>query len=235
MDEIKNLIDKNNFLNAGDKDFLYQQLTTMNPIDKLRLKHSLLNNQQPAVLQNLQLIRDKFNQRETPKSPDLLTRVVQKVFKPASPKIVSVSFLNQPVLLGGYVPKAPVFQNIQSLMKLKEIISLSQLRTVTANHINFTLNDNAELEIQSFFDKIETLLDKFNDINERRNQYMYFISSPLFNSYIETGLTALRHPELQPTSIILNTLYQIDSKYLNGKQFRFASAINNHLRSLCGI
>lgn len=64
---------------------------------------------------------------------------------------------------------------------------------------------------------------------------MNFLQSPLFSGYLNTGLTALRHPELEPSKIILNLLYQIDSNYLNNKQFVQAATVSNHLRGLCGL
>jgi hypothetical protein len=235
MEELINLINSSDYLLTGDKSFLLDVLSGLSPVDKLKLKHSLLSKQAPALLKNLHTLRDKFKQIETPKEPDLITKAVQRIIKPTPPKILSHSFLSQPALLGSPVPKSPQFSNVKPLNSLKDIVSLSQLKLISPNHINFNPNQNAEVEIQDFVEIVEVLMDKIKDVPKKRDQYMYFISSNLFNAYIDTGLTALRHPELKPNNVILNTLSQIDAKYLNGKQFKYAGLLNNQLKSLCGL
>jgi hypothetical protein len=235
MDELQVLIERSDSLHSGDKDFLLSKLNSMSPIDKLKLKHSLQSGQTPAILQSLQLMRAKFIESEKPKDPDLITRVVQTVFKPTPPKAVATSFLNQTQVLGSPIPKPPTVNPNLKLNSLNSFNSLEQLRIISPFHIAFQLEQNPDLIIREFYERSEDLFDKIDDIYSRRCYFMLFISSPLFGAYINTGLTALRHPELQPSNIILNTLFQIDNKHLNSKQFKYAAMIANHLTTLCGI
>jgi hypothetical protein len=234
--EIIDSISQSTHLNDGDKNYLLELLPKLSPIEKLKLKHSLLSGSAPSILINLQSIRKKFQEGEAPKPVNPISKALSTLFKPASPQIVSNSFLNQPVLLGGVIPHLPTSIGvIETLNKIGDITSLDQLKTLNPSHVNFTLYENIEYELQNFYHKTTQLFEKINDINERRNYFLNFLSSPLFKAYINTGLTALRHPELQPTSIILNTMYQIDPKYLNGSQFKTTSNISGSLRALVGL
>ena len=71
---------------------------------------------------------------------------------------------------------------------------------------------NFGLDLGLFNNKIEILFESIPSITERRSYLIQYLSSPLFRIYLKTGTTALNHPELQPSSIVLNTLYQIDSQ-----------------------
>jgi hypothetical protein len=233
--ELLQLIEQSTHLTPSDKSYLINQISLVAPLDKLRLKHSLANGHAPAILDHLRIIRDKFATLEKPKALNPVAKVINTLFKPAPPKIVSNSFLNQGILLGGQVPKLIATTNIATLPSLSQIDSLDQLKILTSNHISFNLNQNTDYEMQIFYQKISGLFSKIHSINERRNYFLNFLSSPLFKAYINTGLTALRHPELQPASIVLNTMYQIDAKYLNNKQFRLTANISTCLRGLCGL
>lgn len=233
--ELLALIESSPLLAPSDKSYLTNQVNFIAPLDKLRLKHSLANGHAPAILDHLRIIRDKFINLEKPKATNPVTKVLNTLFKPAAPKIVSNSFLNQGVLLGGNVPKIIPTGTIVSLPALSQIESLDQLKILTSNHISFNLNQNTDYEMQIFYQKISELFSKIHSINSRRDYFLNFLSSPLFKAYINTGLTALRHPELQPASIVLNTMYQIDAKYLNNKQFRLTANISTCLRGLCGL
>lgn len=233
--ELIEVINQSSFLSPGDKSYLVSQLDKLSPVDKLKLKHSLLSGLEPNILHNLQQLRQKFMQSEAPKEKGVFDKVVQAIFKPPSPQIASNSFLNQPNILGGPVPEPVKTTQIASLLKVSELKNLDQLRILAPVHVNFTFNENPDLQLQIFFEKSSELFDRIHSIPERRNHFLSFLSSPLAGAYFNTGLTALRHPELQPSSIVLNTLYQIDNKYLNNKQFRAAASISNHLRSLCGL
>jgi hypothetical protein len=234
--EILDLISKSTHLTDGDKSYLAEQVTKLSPIEKLKLKHSLISGSAPSILINLESIRKKFFVSETPKPVNPISNAITSLFKPKVSTIVSNSFLNQPVLLGGKIPHLPpVNSSIKPLNKLSEINSLDQLKILTPDLVNFTLYENIEYELQNFYHKTTELFEKINSIESRRNYFLNFLSSPLFKAYINTGLTALRHPELQPSSIILNTMYQIDSKYLNNSQFKTTSNISGSLRALVGL
>jgi hypothetical protein len=239
--DIIGLINKSPHLNAGDKSYLIQQLQNITPIEKLKLRHALTTDSQPGILINLQNIRKKFQQIETPiVNTNPITQALSNFFdnKPKN-KVASNSFLNQPVLLGSPVPtlpKVPITTTTNTPFgKLSEINDLNQLKMLSADHVSFYIHENIEFEVQQFYQKVDTLFEKINNIPQRRDYFLFFLSSPLFKSYVNTGLTALRHPELQPSSIILNTMYQIDPKYLNNTQFQTTANICGYLRGIVGL
>jgi hypothetical protein len=236
------LIQQSNIINDGDKNYLLSQLDKLLPIEKLKLQHSLNTGHEPSILTSLRDMRNRFLAEESANNPsqnnakDPFSKIVNNLFKQPTPKPVSHSFLNQAHLLGSRVPKPiPINQPIVQLIKLSEIQNLNQLKLLSPMHVNFSLNENIDLELKDFFINSTELFEQIDSIDIRRDYILYFFSSALFEAYIDTGLTALRHQELQPASIILNTLYQIDNKYLNNKQFRATVSICNHLRTLCGI
>jgi hypothetical protein len=143
--------------------------------------------------------------------------------------------LTQPNILGGQPPQAIRGENIRPLQRLEEFYHPGQLSMLSTNHINFGLNTNTEQIIQNFLASLTDVFSRIDNVNLRRSYFMNFIESSLFVSYINTTLTAFRHPELQPPKIILNLLYQINQQYLNNKQFQVAAVISNHLRNLCGV
>ncbi|MEM1312624.1 MAG: hypothetical protein AAGF07_04130 [Patescibacteria group bacterium] len=229
------LIAKTPFLSPGDKSFLAEKIKQMNALDKLKLQQSLTHGKPPDILQSLQLIRAKFFESEKPKEPDLITKFTSAILPKKPPKVVSQSILTQPQILGTQPPQAVTGENIRNLAVLSEFYHPAQLSMLASRHVTFGLNDNDDQIIISFLKNLDKVFDKITNVNVRRGYFMNFVQSPLFGSYINTGLTALRHPELQPANIILNLLYQINPNYLNNKQFTQASVICNHLKGLCGI
>jgi hypothetical protein len=236
MDQhVIDLISKTPFLSPGDKSFLIEKIGQMNALDKLKLQQSLTHGQPPDILQSLQLIRAKFFDSEKPKEQDLISRVASAILPKKQPKVVSTSILTQSQILGTSAPQAITGENVRPLDNLVEFYHPGQLSLLAARHVTFGINENPDQSVQNFLRNLDKIFDKINDVNVRRGYFMNFIQSPLFGSYINTGLTALRHPELQPPNIILNLLYQINPNYLNNRQFSQASIISNHLRGLCGI
>ena len=229
------LIQNTPFLTPSDKSFLMEKAPLMSPLDKLKLRQSLDTGVAPAILQQLQLVRAKFFDQEIPKQPDAISKVINAVIPPKPKKVISYSILSQNQLLGGPTPQAVTADNVPLINNLSEFSHPAQLSQLHPNHINFNLNDNSEQIIQQFFKKLDSLFGKIPSLNVRRCYFMNFLQSPLFGGYLNTGLTALRHPELEPSKIILNLLYQIDSNYLNNKQFTQTASISNHVRNLCGL
>ena len=86
-----------------------------------------------------------------------------------------------------------------------------------------------------FYVKLDQLFELITDVNMKRAYFMMFLQSPMYACYMDTGMTALRHPEITPTALILNRLQHIHPKYLNTNQFQLASKICAHLRMLCAI
>lgn len=236
MDEhLTQLITSTYLLSPGDKSFLLDKLSQMSPFDKLKLKQSLMHGQAPAILQSLQLMRAKFFESEMPKKQDMISQIAATVLPKKPKKVLSASILTQPSILGGPIPQAPRNNNVRPLHSLSDFQDPNQLLMLNNNHVTFGLNDNVDQIVQNFLLKLDQVFENIDNINMRRNYFMSFLQSQLFSSYLNTGLTALRHPELEPAKIILNLLYQINPNYLNNKQFRQAAIISSHIRSLCGL
>jgi hypothetical protein len=232
--ELVDLINNSPILNEGDKDFIVSKLDELSPLDKLKLQTNLTNNVAPELLNTINTMRMAFFKQETPPKPDFISKFVQKVSPPKPKKVVSHSILNQPAYLGGYLPKALSVPRV-NLPNLNEFHNLNELNSLTPLHITFGLNDNAEQTLNNFYQKLDELFSEVVDIHMKRAYFMMFLQSPLYITYTDTGLTALRHPEITPSSIILNRLQQIHPKYLNTKQFQIASKICAHIRMLCGV
>lgn len=233
--QVLDLINRTGFLSPGDKSFLIERLEEMSPLEKLRLRGALIKGYAPEVLQSLELMRAKFFQKEVPKKPDILSKI-SNVFRGSRPNIVVAhSILTNPNILGATPPMAMRGEKVKPLNSLSEFNHPAQLSYLNSSHVTFGLNTNTEQIIQNFLENLNNIFSRLDNINLRRAYFMNFVESPLFVSYINTALTALRHPELQPPKIILNLLYQINQQYLNNKQFQFAAVISNHLRNLCGV
>ena len=228
-------INKTPYLSPGDKSFLVEKLPQMNPLDKLRVRNSVTSGQAPAILQVLQIMRAKFYQKEIPPKPNLIEKVVQAILPPKPKVAVAHSVLTQTNFLGGTIPKPIRDDKVKPFNSIGELYNPVQLAFLNAKHITFDLNSNTEQIIQNFLETLTEAFSKVENVDLKRCYFMNFVQSPLFKSYVNTGLTALRHPELEPAKIRLNLLYQINTNYLNNKQFQFASIICNHLRNLCGV
>lgn len=229
------LISNTTFLSQGDIQFLLERVKDMSALEKLKLQQSLVHNQAPAILQSLQLMRAKFFEGETEKKPDLITKITSALIPKKPKKPVSTSILTQPYYLGSEPPLAIKDTSVSSLNSLNEFYHPFQLSFLNSSHINFSLNQNGDQITQSFLNKVDETFEKIESISVRRSYFMCFLQSPLFAAYMQTGLTALRHPELEPSKIILNLLYQINPSYLSNKQFSQAATISNHIRGLAGV
>lgn len=229
------LINNSPVLNIGDKEFMIEMLDELTPLERLKLEGSLISNTAPDILNSINLLRSNFFKQETVPKPDFITKIVQKITPPAVKKICSHSVLNQPLYLGnGQLPQAfkSPYVNFRSLADFSKLTDLNSLNPY---HITFNLNDNMEQIITQFYQKLDHLFEPIADVNIKRSYFMMFLQSPMYACYMDTGMTALRHPEITPTSIILNRLQQIHPKYFNTKQFQIASKICAHLRILCSI
>ena len=252
--EIYYLIQNIPYLNPGDKNFLWQIFPQLSPLDKMRLKNSLSSNEPPQVLQNVQLLKAKFlpkpalNQQpnqapannafqpqQKENNPNLLQKLGSAIFPEKKPEIVSPSVLINTEILGSKPPEPIQNQNIPDLPSLNNFSHLSQLRYLTPNHVNFGINSSAEQLLQTFFHKLENMFDSIDNIDVKRGYFMNFIQSPLFSNYLNTALTAMKHPEIKPRKVVLNTLYQTNPVFLNSKQFELTSSLSNHLRNLVGL
>ena len=122
-----------------------------------------------------------------------------------------------------------------SFETVDKLDDLLQLNILNQNHLKIGSIDQEEIVLQKFLNKLDDLFDKIPDINIKRSFFASFVNSPLFVSYLNSGLTAMRHPELEPRDVVLNTLHSVNDNYLNNRTFEMASIITNHLRHLSGI
>lgn len=229
------LINQTPFLSIGDKSFLSDRVIEMSPLEKLKLERSLISQRPPDILQNLQVIRAKFFQAEKPPEEDVLGKITNAFAGKKTKQVIAKSLVTDVNLLGSNPPQAVHGQAVNPLISLEDFYHPAQLSMLDQNHINFSLNSNTEQIMQRFSNKIDEMFERIEDVNLKRAYLMNFLESKLFAKYINTALTALRHPELQPAKIILNLLFQINPEYLNSKQFSLAAVISNHLRNVCGL
>jgi len=233
--ELQSIIAQTPLISDRDKQFLMAIGGSISTLDKLKLKAAIGAGLSQNVQQFIELMRQKFehpDQPENPKSQGIFSNLIQQ----NKPKIIlSKSLLTQPFILGSNPPQALQLQNVPPLQSLKDFTHPGQVAFLNPGLVTFDLNQNAEQIIQDFLMKMDKVMLEIENINDRRNFFMNFMKSPLFSSYINTGLAALRHPELEPTEIILNLLNQINSNYLTTKQFQYAAIISNHLRGLCAL
>jgi hypothetical protein len=232
--EIVELINKSPILSAGDKGFLVSIIDEISPLQRLKLEGSLMANTAPELLTVIQNMRGAFFKQEIKPQPDFITKIVQKIAPAAPKKIYGHSVLSQPVYLGGNIPHAPQTPKV-AVQSLANFSSLTQLNSLTPYHITFGLNDNSEQILRIFFTKLDELFEEIHDIEARRGYFMLFLQSVLYTAYMDTGLTALRHPEITPSQIVLNRLQQIHPKYLSTVQFQISTKVCAHLRMLCSI
>lgn len=151
------------------------------------------------------------------------------------PQPVSQSILSQSQLIGSPVVQPVKVTMLQPFNSLMEFQSLDQLSLVSQQHVSFGLDKSDQQIIQNFLDRLSELFNSINNISLKRSYFMNFLQSPLFNSYINSAITALKHPELQPRNIVLNILNQGNGQFLNLKQFSYAAQISNHVRNLAGL
>jgi hypothetical protein len=231
---LKNIIENSQFLDESEKSIILGELGKYSPLEKLKLRKDLLQNIIPVEIVRLRQTKNQFIESEKPKKPDFITKITQQISPPKKPEIQSKSVLQKPNYIGKIEPKgsnsSPV--NLSSLVNFN---NLHNLNSLTPSHINFNINENADQIVNSFLSKITELFVPIENIQEKRIFLLNFLQSPLFGSYLNTGITAVRHPEIQPSKVVLNTLHHIDEKYLNNKQFAIAAKISAHIRSITAI
>ena len=232
------LIAQSNFISESDKSFLIANLDGMKPLDRLQLEQTLMSGMVPESLQQIARLRQQFMAKEAPKgNPDIITKFIQSVAPPAQKVLLSQSILLKPHLSGTPTPQPFVPNPMPAVIpSLTQFNHLNQLITLNPAHVTFGVSDPIEQIINDFLSKIDKMFGTLPDMITKRSYLMSFMQSMLFRIYLSTGETALRHPELQPRSVALNQMYQIDNrKYLNKNQFQYTSRIINHLRSLVAL
>jgi hypothetical protein len=222
-------------INAEDKAFLTEIVSRLSALEKFKLRTALNSDQTNSLLSFIQLIKLKFPQQPKPKPTGLLGKIVQVINPPKTQKIVAPSILSQVSLIGGPAP-TPI-QNLNPVIfdKTDSFTNLSQLQILSPNNLINGTEDQEDLALQKFLNKLDQFFDSIPDTQLKRNYFATYLQSPIFSSYLNTGMTALKHPEIQPRETILNTLHNANPNYLDKKKFEVASIITNHLRHLCGI
>jgi hypothetical protein len=224
--ELIQLINLSLALQDREKSFLLSKLQTLPPLEKLKIKQALVNGRVPQIVVD-------FNSGVDPDNP--INKFVDRIL-PKKPKVpVAYSILSKPNVIGQSTPKSYKPNTQKPFNSLAEIQDLTQLSLITPYMLGFAINSNIDQIMTNFLERVTQLFDQVESIEVRRNLLLNFIKSPLFTSYINTGITALQHPELTPRKISLNLLYQTDQRYLNNRQFYYTAIISNHIRSLAAL
>jgi hypothetical protein len=232
--QINTTIQAHHDLSREDKNYLGQTLVKLNPLEKLKLKTALDTEDSVRLRSMVELIKIKFPivvQANT----GFFGKISQFINPPKPQKIVSPSILSTPSTLGGPVPSPFPVNNTIPLRDTDQFSNLSQLAMLDQSHFINGTEQQEDVNLQKFLEKLDSMFDQIIDTQIKRSYFASFVTSPFFNSYMNTGLTAIRHPEIEPREIILNTLNATNNNYLDKRKFEIASIITNHLRHQCGI
>lgn len=232
--QINTAIAASHILSRDDKNYLSQTVVKLNPLEKLKLKNTIGSEDSVALRSMVELIKIKFP-LVIKQNTGLFSKISQFINPPKPQKIVSPSILSNPNTLGGPVPSPVPIGNTQPLQSTELFFDLRQLGMLDQSHFVNGTEHQEDINLQTFLEKLDGMLEQIADTQTKRAFFASFVTSPLFNSYMNTGLTAIRHPEIEPREIILNTLHMTNNNYLNKRKFEIASIITNHLRHLCGI
>lgn len=233
--DLIDLINTTTLLNNNDKDYLFQIFGQFSVLDKFKLKSSLAINDTKSVLIFLQLLKLKFPIIIKPKGNSIFDKIGEFINPVPIIKPVSESILTKSSEIGSSIPKPLVPNHPVVLNDINDFASLEQLLVLDPNHLFVVHEDQAEVVMQRFLSKLDQMFGTINLIDFKRNWLATYLQSPLFVSYMNTGITALKNPEIEPRKIILDTLHQANLVYLSSKQFEMASIITNHIRNLCGV
>lgn len=232
---------QNSQLTDGEKNFLLDRIKDMDMLQILKLRRSLLTGEYPEALKSFQLMKQSFVEIEKKNFEEEKKGFLKQLADMVSgtkngKKILSNSILVQPGLLGGPVPQPIQDVQVRPLKTLADFYHPGQLGQIDLVHITFSGGAQNQGQVfGDFFRKLDEIFSKVSDINVRRGYFMNYLQSPLFTNYLNTGLTALRHTELQPPRAVLNLLSQMSSSYLNREQFKNAALLTAYIRNLCAL
>lgn len=232
--QINTSIQANHILNREDKTYLSQTLVKLNPLEKLKLKNTLDSEDSVALRSMVELIKIKFPPIAK-QNTGFFGKISQFINPPKPQKIVSASILSTPATLGGPVPTPFAMRNVSQLQNTDQFFDLAQLAMLDQSHFVNGTEQQEDVNLQKFLEKLDNMFDQIADTQVKRSYFASFVTSPMFNAYMNTGLTAIRHPEIEPREIILNTLHMTNNNYLDKRKFEIASIVTNHLRHQCGI
>lgn len=251
---IRKIIDFSGFITNQEKEFLLANLERLSPLEVLKIKRSILAKSREEFENEYKKVFSRISENRIAKviveSQPLLRadpvddKIVEsekniKEIKNTAPNNQSKVLMSESLLLNefhlGHGKVSAIIKTADKLTSLHTITSLDQLHQISIKHIDFGLDDNAEQQIQLFFQEIKKLFLAVDDIEVKRSYLLTFLQSPLFGAYLNTGLTALQHPEIKPSAIILNTLHKNNEQYLSKKQFQYAALITGQIRKLAYI
>jgi hypothetical protein len=233
--DLIDLINTTSVVNNADKDFLFANFGRITSLEKFKLKNGLDVNNTKDVLVFLQLLKLKFPTPKEEKSNSIFDKINQFINPTPEELPVSLSILTKASEIGSQVPRPQVPTHAISLNDINNFEVLEQLLILNPDHLYVVHEDQKEVVMQRFLQKLDSLFSNLLEINSKRNWLATYLQSPLFLSYMNTGITAMKNPEIEPRRIILDTLHQANNTYLNGNQFEMASIITNHIRHLSGI
>jgi hypothetical protein len=217
-----------------DKTYLCGSLVKFNPLEKLKLKTAMTAEDPIALKSMIELLKLKYPAEVKIKS-GFFNKISQFINPPKPQKIVSPSILSSATALGGPIPTPFPINNVRQFEYTDNFSDLNQLAILNQNHFANGTEQQEDINLQKFLEKIDDMFERVPETQTKRSYFASFVTSPLFNSYMNTGLTAIRHPEIEPREIILNTLHLTNINYLDKRKFEIASIITNHLRHICGI
>jgi hypothetical protein len=232
--QIKIIIQASKSITQEDKTYLGQYLVKFNPLEKLKLKTIIAAEDPTSLNSMIGLLKIKYPIEVKPKT-GFFDKISQFISPPKLQKIVSPSLLSSPQALGGPVPTPFPINNTLQFENTETFTDLAQLAMLNQNHFINGTEQQEDVNLQKFLEKIDYMFERIPETQTKRSYFASFVTSPLFNSYMNTGLTAIRHPEIEPREIILNTLHKTNVNYLDKRKFEIASIITNHLRHQCGI
>jgi hypothetical protein len=233
------LIKKSPILVPPEKDFLIEKISVLGPLEKLKMKKAILANTTPDIIIEFRKTREEFitlEKKELANNQPIQATFTSKLFstQPKIKEVLAHSILANSDYLGSPIPHPPQIPQ-QNINSLNEFTSLKQLNSLNSNHVSFNPDENSDQIIRNFMNKIATEFGTIANPLEKRNYFTLFLTSPLFRMYINTGLTALKHPEIKPANTILNTMQKIDRNFLNRKQFENVSTISSGIRGIIGL
>lgn len=233
--DLIDFINTTTLLNNSDKDYLFHIFGQLSTLEKFKLKSSLSINDTKSILVFLQLLKLKFPIAVKVKGDSIFDKIGEFISPTPELKPVSESILTKSSEIGSSIPRPLVPKNKIELNDLNNFTSLEQLLIIRPEHLFVVNKDQSEIVMQRFLGKLDQMFETINSMDFRRNWLATFLQSPLFTAYINTGITALKNPDIEPRKIILDTLHQANKIYLNNSQFEMASIITNHIRHLCGV
>jgi hypothetical protein len=232
MDPILQFIKINEILNVQDFEFLMRVWKDLTPIEKFKIKSYLQLSQIGSLLTLMQVLKIRFPETKKVTIFDKINNIFSKEQLPN--KIIAPSILMDPKAFGNNFPQALRTDNIPAVTKIDQIQDLAQLGTFSQSQIEFEPNQDENVILSRFYTKIDALIEKTPNLFVRKCVMATYLQSPLYIGYINTALTAFKHPEIEPRKVVLNLLHSANTNFLSSKEFEIASAITGHLRFVCG-